>query len=153
VSAVFAIDPGPEESGWVLLEDGKVAGCGVAPNANLRERLFSTTVDTLVAVEVVASYGMAVGRSVFETCVEIGRFIQCAPDPDKVLRVYRQDVKLHLCHSVRAKDQNIRQALIDLLGPPGNKKNPGPTFGVSGHAWAALGVAVTALEQSRAQAA
>jgi hypothetical protein len=56
----------------------------------------------------------------------------------------RRDVKLTLCGSARAKDTNIRQALIDALGEVGTKKNPGPLYGVSGHYWAALGVAYTA---------
>jgi hypothetical protein len=34
--------------------------------------------------------------------------------------------------------------LIDALGEVGTKKNPGPLYGVSGHYWAALGVAYTA---------
>ena len=58
--------------------------------------------------------------------------------------VYRKDVKLHLCGSPRAKDPNIRQALLDKLGPVGTKRQPGPCYGVKSHAWAALGVAVTA---------
>ena len=95
----------------------------------------------------VASYGMAVGKEVFETVRWVGRFQQAWRDPDAVRLVYRKDVKLHLCGSPRAKDTNIRQALIDLLGPRGTKKNPGPTYGVSSHAWAALGVAVTAAAQ------
>ena len=64
----------------------------------------------------------------------------------KFRKVYRQDVKLHLCKSNKAKDGNIRQALIDKLGPQGTKKYPGPTYGIKSHAWAALGVAVTAAE-------
>jgi len=99
-------------------------------------------IDTL-AIEMIASYGMAVGREVFETCVWIGRFQQVWRSPESVRLVYRRDVKLHLCGNPRAKDPNIRQALIDLLGPAGTKKQPGPTYGVKSHAWAALGVAVT----------
>jgi len=58
--------------------------------------------------------------------------------------VYRKEVKIYLCGSMKAKDPNIRQALIDRLGDPGTKKNPGPTYGVKSHAWSALAVAVTA---------
>ncbi|MGH7470493.1 MAG: hypothetical protein ACRENP_21315 [Longimicrobiales bacterium] len=54
---------------------------------------------------------------------------------------------MHLCKNPKAKDQNIRQALIDLLGAPGTKKNPGPTYGISGDAWSALAIAVTARDQ------
>jgi hypothetical protein len=42
---------------------------------------------------------------------------------------------------MRAKDANIRQALIDKLGAVGTKKAPGPLYGISGHLWAALAVA------------
>jgi hypothetical protein len=76
--------------------------------------------------------------------VWIGRFIQAWRSPDSAKLVYRRDVKLHVCGSPKAKDPNIRQALIDLLGPAGTKRAPGPTYGVRSHAWAALGVAVTA---------
>jgi len=97
----------------------------------------------VLAIEMFASMGMVVGREVFETCVWIGRYIECWRDPDAVRLVYRRDVKLHLCGQARAKDKNVSQALKDLLGPQGTKKAPGPTYGVSSHAWAALGVAVT----------
>jgi len=46
---------------------------------------------------------------------------------------------------MKAKDTNIRQALIDMIGPQGKKSCPGPTFGMSSHTWAALAVAITAL--------
>ncbi len=141
---ILAIDPGTDESGWCVLVDGKVAMSGVTPNHILLYQVggMASNFDTL-AIEMIASYGMAVGKEVFETCVWIGRFQQVWTKPSEVRLVYRRDVKPHLCGSVKAKDANIRQALIDLLGPQGTKKSPGPTFGVKSHAWAALGVAVT----------
>jgi hypothetical protein len=54
-------------------------------------------------------------------------------------------VKMHLCGNQQAKDKNIRQALLDKVGPVGVKKTPGPCYGVKSHAWSALAVAVTAL--------
>ncbi|NII07239.1 hypothetical protein HBF25_12680 [Luteibacter anthropi] len=104
----------------------------------------------VVAIEMIASYGMPVGAEVFETVRWIGRFQQACRDPEAVRLIYRKDVKMHLCGTPRAKDANIRQALIDKLGAPGTKKSPGPTYGVKSHAWAALGVAVTASETPRA---
>jgi len=47
-----------------------------------------------------------------------------------------------LCGSVRAKDSNIRQALIDRVGPQGKKHSPGPTYGLAKHDWAALAIAI-----------
>lgn len=144
----LAIDPGPEQSGYVVYEGGKVWEAGV--DANLAIEAQMNLARSLghfdrVAIEMIASYGMAVGKDVFETCVQIGRFLQ-AWGERPAHRIYRRDVKLHLCGSPRAKDTNVRQALIDKLGPVGTKKNPGPLYGVTSHAWAALAVAVTADE-------
>ena len=79
----------------------------------------------LVAIEMIASYGMAVGKEVFETCVWIGRFKEIAEFNNiKVEYIYRKDEKMNICHSMKAKDSNIRQALIDRFGEVGTKKNP-----------------------------
>ena len=78
----------------------------------------------------VACYGMPVGKEVFDTCVWIGRFIQEAYelgiDCDYI---YRKEEKMNLCNSMKAKDSNIRQALIDRFGTAGTKKNPGWFYG------------------------
>jgi hypothetical protein len=140
---ILAIDPGTEQSGWCLFEKRQVTCSGIAPNEEIL-RMMRSHPDIALAIEMIASYGMPVGREVFETCVWIGRFQQAHPTPDDVRLVYRKDVKLHLCGSARAKDANIRQALIDKLGPIGTKKTPGPLYGVTSHAWAAVAVAVTA---------
>lgn len=153
---ILAIDPGTTESGWVEITavDGAMSvwKSGCSPNGELLDSL-TNRVPEILAVEMIASYGMPVGREVFETCVWIGRFVQAWHAPDDVRLITRQQVKLHLCGSPRAKDANIRQALLDLVGPAGTKKAPGPTYGVKSHAWAALGVAVTAAAQLQAAAA
>lgn len=140
---LLAVDPGTAESGWCLFDGSRVLESGVAGNPAMIERIGVSVADELV-IEMVASYGMPVGREVFETVRWIGRMQQAWRDPDAVRLVYRGDVKLHLCGTPRAKDPNIRQALIDRLGPVGAKKCPGPLYGVKSHAWSALAVAVTA---------
>lgn len=147
---LLSLDPGTEQSGWCMLENGRIVapGSGVDSNEDVLTHIkqcCDSRVDVL-AIEMVASYGMPVGREVFETCVWIGRFQQAWRDPEAVRLVYRKDVKLHLCGNPRAKDANIRQALIDKLGPVGTKAAPGPLYGVKSHAWAAVAVAVTAAE-------
>jgi len=142
---ILAIDPGTTESGWCLFGEGVLYGSGAIENIRLIAHPWPAA-DRCV-IEMVASYGMPVGREVFETCVWIGRFQQAWRDPNTVELIYRRDVKLHLCGSSRAKDANIRQALIDRLGPIGTKKDPGPLYGVKSHAWAALAVAVTAFDK------
>jgi Holliday junction resolvasome RuvABC endonuclease subunit len=143
---LLAIDPGTTESGSVWFRDGRLHDSAIMANADLLT-VIRTSRPEEVAIEMIASYGMAVGREVFETCVWIGRLQQVAEDIGaRVTLIYRRDVKLHLCGNPRAKDPNIRQALIDLIGPQGTKKAPGPTYGVKSHAWAALGVAATHLK-------
>lgn len=150
---IRAIDPGTTQSGWCLFKHGHVIESGVMSNEALLSKLrMSDWNAELLAIEMVASYGMPVGREVFETCVWIGRFQQAA-EPMECRLIYRRDVKLHLCGSPRAKDPHIRQALIDKLGPIGTKKAPGPLYGVKSHAWAAVAVAVTAAETPALQAA
>jgi len=145
---IFAIDPGTTHSGLVIMVDGRVTSSGVHENSEVLDEL-GIHRGTPVAIEMIASYGMAVGKEVFETCLWIGRMLQVAGQ-DRVRLVYRKDVKLHLCGSPRAKDANIRQALIDRWGGKaeavGTIKKPGPLYGVKSHAWSALAVAVTALE-------
>lgn len=153
-NVILALDPGTTQTGWVLFDGERVLEAGVMPNALMLERLQTRRAEVL-AIEMIASYGMAVGREVFETCVWIGRFQQAWHAPESVRLVYRKDVKSHLCGSPRAKDPNVRQALIDLFPPTGGgkvrqvgtKAQPGPLYGVSSHAWPALGVAVTVRAQ------
>lgn len=160
---ILALDPGPVQTGWVVYTDGALQSSGVLKNHDMLERvgnygmwaLTLTRPPATLAIEMIASYGMPVGREVFETCLWIGRFIQVWHEPEAVRLVYRKDVKLHLCGTSKAKDSNVRQALIDLFPATGGgatpqigtKKQPGPLYGVSTHAWPALGVAITAKHQ------
>lgn len=140
MSSVLALDPGTNQSGWCIYQNGIVSDSGVEDNHALLRLLKIVTPDDL-AIEMVACYGMAVGKEVFETCLWVGRFMEAFEG--RVSLVYRRDVKLHLCGTARAKDANVRQALLDKVGPQGTKAAPGPTYGVKSHAWAALAVAVT----------
>lgn len=161
---LLAIDPGDQQSAWLVYD--VVAGRPIEwrkeDNALVRKRI-STACDAgcqQLAVEMIASYGMPVGREVFETCVWIGQFAErwriaaahWGPTPTlEPTLIYRRDVKLHLCGSARAKDANIRQALIDRYGPGkvaaiGRKASPGPLYGLTGDCWSALAVAVTSAD-------
>lgn len=147
---ILAIDPGTKDSGWCLY-DGTVRASGVEQNEGVLI-LIREHWDVPIAIERFEARGMAVGEDSLATVRWAGRFQQWARNPEVVILVKRSAVKLHLCGSCRAKDPNVRQALIDKLGPPGTKKQPGPTFGVTSHAWAALAVAVTALETNPTEA-
>jgi hypothetical protein len=138
---ILAIDPGPVLSAFVVWND-RVVDSGTVDNLVLKDFFHSrheVIGADVMAIEMVACYGMAVGKEVFETCVWIGRFIEAWGREHR--KVYRKDIKMHLCQSMRAKDGNIRQALIDKHGAVGTKKAPGKLYGISGHLWAALAVA------------
>lgn len=141
---IFGLDPGTTQSGWVLLEKGRVLDSGVHDNHDVLRWVQAGQDAQVLAVEMIASMGMAVGQTTFETVRWIGRFQQAWREPEAVRLVYRSQVKQHLCGTQRAQDTNVRQALIDMLGHPGTKGKPGPTYGVKSHAWSALAVAVTA---------
>jgi len=151
LSVILAIDPGTHVSGWCLY-DGSVRDCGVTGNDDLLAyaQMYGRHQADRLALEYIESYGMAVGKEVFATCVWVGRFMQAWSHPDEVLLIPRRAVKLHLCNSPRAKDANIRQAILDKFGGKdkaiGRKAAPGPLYAVKSHAWAALGVALTVAE-------
>lgn len=143
---LVAIDPGPSESAWIRLRDGKPLGFG--KNSNywvMSQVVLRAEEQDQLAIEMVASYGMPVGQDVFETCVWIGRFIERFPGPAH--KVYRKEVVLHVCGSTKAKDSNVRQALIDRFGGKekaiGRKKSPGLLYGMAQDAWQALAVGIT----------
>lgn len=122
---IIAIDPGSEQSAiicWNTVTQ-KVTEKNIIPNDDLLNKLrrrsrLSTSYDIIV-IEGIASYGMPVGKTIFETCYFIGRIMEIAI---RYEIVYRKDVKLHFCGTARAKDSNIRQVLIDRFGKPGTKK-------------------------------
>ena len=150
---ILAIDPGNTHSGVALIEAGtcRPVKVGKLPNDEVLDLIRSTSYEHL-SIEMIASYGMAVGKEVFDTCVWIGRFIERNDhriNEDAECRlVYRREVKLHHCHSAKAKDANITQALIDRFayGQPnrgkGTKAHPGWFYGFAADIWQAYALAV-----------
>lgn len=151
---LIAVDPGTTKTAFVMLDDDRsLIEHGIADNRDMLGWLDAAYVRGIrhMAMEMIASMGMAVGQTVFETAVWIGRFVEhwLAISPLCSYEfIYRADEKLHMCGTPRAKDPNIRQAVIDKYGTDavGTKKKPGPLYGVSKDEWAALAVAFTALE-------
>lgn len=157
---ILALDPGNERSALVTLSaSGAVlqsASILVDNETMLRNvREWHPLGDVLI-IEQIESFGMPVGREVFETVFWAGRFAEAWGGHWD--RITRRDVKLHLCGSARAKDGNIRQALIDRYGPGksqaiGTKKAQGPLYGLRADMWAALAVGVTYYDRMQQQEA
>ena len=133
-----------------MVVDGRFLDKGKKPNREvlqtMREALAAKK-DAFAVLERIESQGMAVGDSVFRTCEWVGRFSQAAEEMGACVDyVYRRDEKLCLCESSRAKDKNIRRALIDRYATfdkengRGTKARPDVLYGFSADAWSALAV-------------
>jgi len=173
MSKVLAIDPGRDKSGWVLMIDGEPRMWGWDGNTEILGRLeVGGNFGTDVVIEDITSYGMPVGRDIFETVRWTGRFEQACDGP--VTYIPRKDVLLELCGSARGNDSTLRQAIIDHYGGDsvaiGGKKcktcsgkgwrgrgheecvdckgkrvetPAGVLHGISGHVWSSVGVGLT----------
>ena len=150
---LLAIDPGTRESAIVCLDAfGVPKRAAKYPNDVVLEFIDGARSQVHhCVIEMVASFGMPVGAEVFETVYWIGRFADRF-GADWVTRITRNEVKNNLCHSSRANDASIRQAIIDRFGGKevaiGKKKNPGPLFGIAGDEWSALAVGLTYLDRA-----
>lgn len=150
---ILAIDPGNIESAYVLMDEWyKPVEFGKERNETATHTLndmvgSGTNID--VVIEMVASYGMPVGKEVFDTCVWIGRFLMVLNFGCEPTLMYRKDVKLNLCGQTKAKDSNIIQALKDRFGDKGTKKNPGWFYGFKADCWQAYALGVTYLDKSK----
>lgn len=164
---ILAIDPGTTHSAWLAWDGSRIPAFGIFENHELRELRhghFDGAVprfvhnrqpspDTELVIERIMAHGMATGATTLLTCEWTGRFAEAwefrTGRPAHWLP--RVEVKKALCHSGAAKDPHVRQALIDRLGPPGTKKAPGVTYGISKDVWAALAVAVAFGDLQRAK--
>jgi len=145
---IVAIDPGPTGSAIVVLAKEQIRSSWFGSNTQALE-ILSLWVPAysprFAAIEWYESFGMRVGSEVFDTVYWIGRFDQ---EFGPLLRIGRKELKIHLCGTSAANDADVRAALIARYGGKktaiGNKKEPGPLYGIKGHLWSALAVAVTA---------
>lgn len=161
---ILAIDPGNVDSGYVFCnaETLKPIKFGKVNNYDLLDIITDTfweyrdfKID--VAMEFIRSYGMSVGQTVFETCFWTGRFYEYIASYRKqrpsfiprMQRVYRADEKMCICHSMKANDATIKQALVDRFAPDvpnhgkGTKNDKGWFYGFKADCWAAYAVACT----------
>lgn len=158
---IFAIDPGNTESAYCLMYAETYAPLRFAKtgNAEIREAMEQALceygLDLTVVIERIASYGMAVGKEVFETCEWVGRFAEVAERGYNatVEYVYRRDEKLTICGSPKANDSNIRRALIDRFAQfdfkngKGTKACPDTFYGFKADCWSAFACAVVVADR------
>ena len=163
---VLAIDPGSEQSAFVIWDGITILQKGILDNWELLAYLdfndfdyefrFQPNYWTMEYIK--SSRGMPVGEDVFQTVLWTGIFVReigytlindkkswyCALIP-------RNEVKMHMCGSTRAKDSNVITAIVDRFDPMrkfgkygrGTTKNPGPLFGVNKDIWQAFALGIT----------
>jgi len=154
---MLALDPGNRETGFCYVDTVTRAPLlgGKESNDFVSEIASKCTDFDVAAIEIIESYGMAVGRDVFETCEWIGRFKQIFDDRGISYHIVtRKEEKLNICGSPRANDTTIRHALIDRFAShdfrsgKGTKANPDFFYGFRADQWSAYAVATTALDRA-----
>lgn len=155
-ATVLAIDPGCEQSA-IVQYDG-IAPCGAETLSNEQLRIFLTNFKRefrhdrfTLACETIECYGQRVGNETFQTMRWIGRFEEIWT-PHPFVLIPRRHVKMHFtgrCNGIT--DANISSCLHDRFGGSrqaavGNKKQPGPLFGLGAHERSALAIAITFCE-------
>jgi Holliday junction resolvasome RuvABC endonuclease subunit len=170
MTRILAIDPGPEQSAWLILDSpgglatGRIVDFGQWETERVRAlcRVIGKThvgrfpaeraaID-VAAIEWVESYGMTVGREVFETVHWAGRLTEAIAFQDiPVVQISRRRVKFAICGDNKVNDSNIRAALLERWGGKaaavGSKAAPGPLYGITKDVWSALAIAVTHADQ------
>lgn len=161
MTRVLAIDPGNTHSGYALIdtETCQPINAGKTDNDQLRRLVYTWTLLGMydrAAIEMIKSYGMSVGATVFDTCVWVGRYaeiVDAHTSTGAAELVPRLTVKLHHCGTGKAKDGNVIQALVDRFTPgqrnrgKGTKADPGWFHGFADDVWQAYALAVVLADQ------
>lgn len=143
---ILAIDPGPEMSAFVCWDTYR----NDFISARLRHGIFenhdlcyfirtASKAFKLIAIEMVQSYGMGVGRSTFETCLWAGRFVECG-GKNKIKMYGRPTIKGQIGGR---NDAEIRASLRIRYG---EAKKGEKLEGVKKDIWSALALAVAITE-------
>jgi hypothetical protein len=153
---VFALDVGSSRSGWAILE-----GIGKLHRVKGVETFGKT--ENLEVLRIVQEWAgkchfaieypkYQLGQPFQDTHITmatwVGRIMQRLDDLGaSYSRIYRYREGMVMLNSSITSDAKIRAAVIAVYGPPGTKKNPGPTYGVTNDAWQAIAVGTTYLKE------
>uniref|UniRef100_A0A6M3LE03 Uncharacterized protein n=1 Tax=viral metagenome TaxID=1070528 RepID=A0A6M3LE03_9ZZZZ len=146
MKSVIAIDPGSDKSAYVIWDGKTIQNANIVQNEELLSGMGAMSLWTGydLVIEQIRCYGMTMGATLIDTVFWSGRF--CQAWGKEFFLVPRMDVKMHLCNTSRAKDKNIRQALIDRFGPVPTKKRLNPIYGgnkISKDLWQSWALSVT----------
>lgn len=141
--AIFAIDPGPVESGYVIVRGFDVIqGCESVSNYKILDDIFSFHSDHVFAIEDYTSRGVISSHGI-ETVRWIGRFQQRIKEWYGELTMIRRADVLSMCPKL-INSRTGKKYTSDALVRRHMQEMYCNTAMLKSHAWQALGVAFAA---------
>jgi hypothetical protein len=114
---ILGLDPGPLETAYCMIDDRYWIQSAGKAELKAVLRVLESEPPGAVAIESIQSYGMAVGRSVFDTCYSIGRILQRCDDLYIPWYLYpRPEYTRRICGVGKINDAVLRQALLLRFG-------------------------------------
>lgn len=150
---IIAIDVGTAQTAYTVMnKEYRIIESDIVPNETLLDIIKQNRQDVKTLVyEEFASYGMPIGKTTMESIKWNGRFIQHALHHGycHIVPMLRKDVKMNLCQTMKAKDSNIRIALVDRYAThdfkngKGTKNNPDTLYGFRADMYSSLAIGTT----------
>jgi hypothetical protein len=148
---ILGLDPGPKITGYVVYHSTikAISRAGNLPNEELADWMGAQCFDRTdyCVIEFPRAVFGTPGPEMFIGMLWAGRFAEIWGDDNTLILMDRSEMKYDLLGSRNGKDPQVKAALEFNIGPKGTAKQPGPTFKVTEHAWAALAVAYVFGEQ------
>ena len=120
---IFAIDPGDEESSYVIWdpihETVLEHGYNVR-NDVLLHKVRAQEDHQFLILERIQARGISVGQETFDTAEYVGALGEAYVHKYLVHRVFRTKVRVHFCGTPNSNDGTVRRAILDRFG--GEKK-------------------------------
>lgn len=133
---ILFIDPGPTQSGWIILQTSPkllVVTGGVSPNIEVRKLVRkSNEVDTVIGYELPMCYGSVLSAAIVDTCRMCGAIDQITDYT--ATPITRPEIVQYHTGIRSAKKGQVWQCLVEKYGGKGTKSDPGFFYGISSHA-------------------
>lgn len=155
-SLILGIDPGPETSGVVVVTNEYPPRIKCAWTSLPVDKISIPPDATYTVIEWLSSYGTIVGEKTFKTALVAGQIKERSEARDIPVYLLKRPEAAHILTGHRgAKDKQTKAAIREIYHDAGMadgggadptrgiKKQPGPLYGVSSHAWDALAVVIS----------
>jgi hypothetical protein len=115
---IMGVDPGSAETAYCLVnEDLSIMRANKISNQEFLNYLSMIRFPFELAIEGIQSYGMVVGREIFDTCYMIGRTYQVCENSSIGKAIYnRPEYARAICGVGKVNDAVLRQVLMTRFG-------------------------------------